>query len=176
MLQQLFELLLLRRHVDLNTCVSPSSASDADQGSPSLPLPPSNLGSSLFYLPYLLDAHVPASCPRPLEYEAQFCECQHLQFFPQRSQEVEQVYAPLRSDVLRGRICSRWMLSGVYTVPKGRRLLERAFHLLPEPLSSSLAQAFFSSSEILQDLCASVDAALADYDEEEEEEGGGHRS
>ncbi|PHJ24663.1 hypothetical protein CSUI_001483 [Cystoisospora suis] len=163
LLQQLFELLTLRHHVDLNTQVSSTSSSSSTENSSSSSS--SSLGSSLFYLPYLLDAHVPASCGYPLEYESQFCALQELQFFPQRhtDSEVEKFYSPLRLDVLKGRMCTRWMISGVYTVPKGRRLLDRAFQLFPESLSSSFSQAFFSSPEILKDICCSVDAALADY-------------
>lgn len=155
----------MRHHVDLNTQVSSTSSSSSTENPSGSSSSSSSLGSSLFYLPYLLDAHVPASCGYPLEYESHFCALQELQFFPQRhtDSEVEKLYSPLRLDVLKGRMCTRWMISGVYTVPKGRRLLDRAFQLLPESLSSSFSQAFFSSPEILKDICCSVDAALADY-------------
>lgn len=144
---QLFELITLRHNL---------AAADSS--------PPSSAVAALYFLPFLLDAHVPATSADVSTYHRRYVQLQQLQLAESRQPELhaqlEEVRSLLEEETEGGRQCSRWMLSGVYELPKGRHLLARTLRLLPDVPAGALLQILLGSPSILRSLCSAVDRVL----------------
>ncbi|PFH38002.1 hypothetical protein BESB_003430 [Besnoitia besnoiti] len=146
LMMELFEIVTLRHHL---------AAADSALATSAV--------ATLYFLPFLVDAHIPAASDIAT-YHWRFLQLQQLQLAESRQPELraqlEELRAQFSAEMEHGRASSRWMLAGVYALPKGRRLLARALRLMPDAATAALLQILLSSPAILRDICATVDAVL----------------
>nr|PIM04367.1 hypothetical protein TGCOUG_250700 [Toxoplasma gondii COUG] len=126
--------------------------------------PPTSAVATLYFLPFLLDAHVPASTVDVAAYHRRYVQLQQLQLAESRQPELraqlEEARELLAEEVEKGRQASRWMLSGLYELPKGRQLLARALRLFSDVPAAALLQILLASPTVLPSLCSAVDHVL----------------